>query len=526
MRKTGNCFVLTLATVSLSVASLPLFASAQALVDDNIQISSEGVFPSAPAVAANPVSGEFLVVWDDAPGPNIFAQLIGADGTLKGENFPVTTARAANPDVAFNTEANEFLVVYQRAVTVGSPLVGIFGQRVTPDGLLLDDEFPILTGSLSQINPAVAYNPVADQYLVVWNQSPPTAGVRGQIVGGDGTPISSVLELSPGLIGAVRPAVAVNASGQYLVVWDGFSPLLAESGGNVFGRLVNASGTVAWDFFPLTTAANLQFAPAVTFNPVAEQFFVVWSDSRMFVDNADDIFGQLVNANGSLAGQEVPISTSPSEERSPTVAHSTATNRYLVVWTGGPPPGTVGKIFGRLFGPDGSPLDGEFQISTAGTAQFFTDLALNPLTNLFLSVWPDDRNAQTSSTDIFGQLITLAMHVEIDIKPGGEVNSINPKSRGKIPVAILSKPGFDAPAEVDQETLRFGRTGNERSLAFCNKGGQDVNGDGLADLMCHFHTQDAAFGSGVNEGVLKGETLSGAPFTASDSVRIVPPHNK
>jgi hypothetical protein len=34
--------------------------------------------------------------------------------------------------------------------------------------------------------------------------------------------------------------------------------------------------------------------------------------------------------------------------------------------------------------------------------------------------------------------------------------------------------------------LTFGRTGKEQSLAFCNTGGEDVNGDGLSDLVLSF----------------------------------------
>lgn len=114
--------------------------------------------------------------------------------------------------------------------------------------------------------------------------------------------------------------------------------------------------------------------------------------------------------------------------------------------------------------------------------------------------------------------------VAIDIKPGSFPNSINPKSQGKIPVAILSGAGFDAPLQVDQTfLLTFGRTGDEPSLAFCNSSPEDVNGDGLLDLICHFHTLTAAFQSGDTQGILKGKAVSGIPLSGKDSVRIVPP---
>lgn len=112
--------------------------------------------------------------------------------------------------------------------------------------------------------------------------------------------------------------------------------------------------------------------------------------------------------------------------------------------------------------------------------------------------------------------------IAIDIKPGSSSNSINPRSYGKVPVAILSFVTFDASIEVDKTSLTFGRTGVESSLAFCNDGPEDVNNDGLSDLMCHFYTQSTAFQSGNTQGVLKGRTVSGVNFNGTDSVSIVP----
>lgn len=111
--------------------------------------------------------------------------------------------------------------------------------------------------------------------------------------------------------------------------------------------------------------------------------------------------------------------------------------------------------------------------------------------------------------------------VAIDIKPGSFPNSINLRSQGRIPVAILSTSTFGAPAEVDLTSLTFGRTGNEASLAFCNPFGEDVNADTLVDLVCHFQAASTAFQLGDTSGILKGRTVTGTPLRGTDSVRIV-----
>ena len=111
--------------------------------------------------------------------------------------------------------------------------------------------------------------------------------------------------------------------------------------------------------------------------------------------------------------------------------------------------------------------------------------------------------------------------VGIDIKPGREPNSINPQSKGTVPVAILSTVDFDAPARVNRSSVRFGRTGQELSLRSCDRRGQDVNGDGLADLVCHFKTRATGLQTGDTVGVLTGMTKDGSPIIGWDSVRIV-----
>lgn len=120
---------------------------------------------------------------------------------------------------------------------------------------------------------------------------------------------------------------------------------------------------------------------------------------------------------------------------------------------------------------------------------------------------------------IYNVMAKAKLRVSIDIKPGSDPNSINPRSEGKIPVAILSTPSFDASALVDLTSLTFGRTGDEQSLV--KVGVEDVNGDGLLDVVAHFDTIKAAFQPGDVVGYLKGVTLDGIPIIGIDYVRVL-----
>jgi hypothetical protein len=51
---------------------------------------------------------------------------------------------------------------------------------------------------------------------------------------------------------------------------------------------------------------------------------------------------------------------------------------------------------------------------------------------------------------------------------------------------------------------------------------EDVDGDGLVDMVIHVSTESLALTDGDTEAVLEGTTLDGTPIQGTDSVRVVP----
>lgn len=110
--------------------------------------------------------------------------------------------------------------------------------------------------------------------------------------------------------------------------------------------------------------------------------------------------------------------------------------------------------------------------------------------------------------------------VQIAIHPGSFPNasSINPKSKGVIPVAILSTNTFDA-TTVDPASVKFGPAQTEETHGRGHK--EDVNRDGRTDLVVHFRTQDTGIVCGNTSVSLTGITFSGQSIKGSTSIRTV-----
>jgi hypothetical protein len=123
-----------------------------------------------------------------------------------------------------------------------------------------------------------------------------------------------------------------------------------------------------------------------------------------------------------------------------------------------------------------------------------------------------------TSATVIEQCSGGEVEVLIDIKPGSFPNSINPRSNGVIPVAILTTPSFDATL-VDPLSVQFGPA--EATEAHGRGHIEDVDGDGDLDLVLHFRTQETGIQCGDTEASLTGETFDGYSFTGTDSIRTV-----
>jgi hypothetical protein len=274
---------------------------------------------------------------------------------------------AAPPDIDYNSLNNNYLVVYPKWVSD----IDIYGQTINYDGSV-GPEFAISNAADTQNTPSVAYDSFYHRSLVVWaDQRPGTNGydIYGQLVNANGTLYGGNFVISNAANTQFSPSVAYdNVNQRFLVVWYDYRP--GTNGADIYGQLVNSDGALVGSNFVISNAASDQFNPSVAYNSSFQRFLVSWQDERNSGITDTDIYGQLVNANGTLYSTNFVISNAADDQYSSAIAFDSVIHRFFVVWTD-QRPGTNGSdIYGQLVNGDGALVDNNFVISNATDDQY------------------------------------------------------------------------------------------------------------------------------------------------------------
>jgi hypothetical protein len=161
--------------------------------------------------------------------------------------------------------------------------------------------------------PAIAYDPLNNRYLVVYVNEGVSYGadIYGQFLNPDGTAYGTEFIISDAASGQYSPSypsVAFDSANQrFLVAW-GDDRNWATTYLDIYGQLVNANGSLYGTNFVISNATDWQGNPSVAYDSANERFLVAWVDERNQATTSYDIYGQLVNANGSLYGTNFVIS--------------------------------------------------------------------------------------------------------------------------------------------------------------------------------------------------------------------------
>lgn len=331
--------------------------------------------------------------------------------------------------------------------------------------------------------------------------------VYGQIIGSDGSCFGGNLQIAGGNIGHQLPGVSYNPDGnEYLVAWQGLKEdfvllgMLAygayqERGYDIYGqRISGLNGAKIGGFIkiapnpifkkspcfghvnnPALECDDHQWHPRIAYSTRSHRYMVVWHDGRTRAQFYDlytsaqgdqttfkDIYGQIVNADGSLYGSNFPVTIDPTNtdktyngnarriQEYSEIAYDSENDRFLAVWeddrdgSGSPhPPGQRYdclnlNIYGGFFDTSGHPVvkyDAQnrptnFQISGLSDAERYPKIAYNPVAGEYFVVWqagarPTDANCAAGNYSGLGYVKVYGRRLNNNGDPLGDLYVID-----------------------------------------------------------------------------------------------------
>ena len=160
------------------------------------------------------------------------------------------------------------------------------------------------------------------------------------------------------------------------------------------------------NYTTIAAAANYQREPRVAYNSTDNTYLVVWEDFR---DSTNyHIYGQRVNADGSLLGANIVIFSQPYPTRYPDVAYSSFSNYWLVVFQYDYLSVGDWDIVCRKVNSNGTlGGGGAYYVSNPSASdQQYPAVAYNSTDNNFCVVWEDERDAATYDWEVYSRIVT------------------------------------------------------------------------------------------------------------------------
>jgi hypothetical protein len=360
----------------------------------------------------------------DGSSLGIFGQRYDAAGAPQGDEFRVntyTTQAQSFPAVAMDPDGN-FVVVWSSYEQDGNSW-GIFGQRYDAAGVRRGTEFRVNTYTTSAQNvPAVAID-AAGNFVVAWQsdggQDGAFYGVFGQRYDAAGAPRGGEFRVNTYTTSSqAGPAVAADPHGNFIVVWESLSQAPdAPSSSGVFGQRYDASGArLGGEFRVNTYTTDNQFRPAVAAD-AGGNFVVLWDSGSQDGSNYG-IFGQRYDTGGAPQGPEFRVNTHTTDaQRYPAVAFDRAGN-FVVVWQSRIQDGSQFGVFGQRYDAAGMPRGSEFQVNAYTTGyQTNPTVAADPHGN-FVVVW-QSYGQDGDKLGVFGQRYGGVSAVGLTVDPVG-----------------------------------------------------------------------------------------------------------
>lgn len=300
---------------------VPLGADIAILTGPGDQIS--------PAAVYNPTTNQYMVTWADNQNGDydLYAQRIDAAGSLINTMFPISVGPndQNTPTMAYGPSTSEYLVVWADNQGTSSD---IYAQRFTIAGAAVGGAILVANNTGIQRLPVVTYNSALQQYLITWEDNRSgNFDIYSQLLSNTGSLVGTEVAVITGPGNQTQPSTTYQAPGNaFWVAWSG-----DESGtGDIYAQKLSAAGALLGTPVTLSNALGTQNSPRIAYNSVAQQHLVVWSDNR---NGNQDLYMQRMDNNGVLIADNIAMETAADDQQMPYMFFNPITNNWLLIWS-------------------------------------------------------------------------------------------------------------------------------------------------------------------------------------------------
>ncbi len=354
--------------------------------------------------------GRCAIVWMEWTADNTVGDIFVRNFSLNGSALtaPVKLNPSASlafwPDIAYDSLADQYLVVWEQVISTSN--YDIKGQLLNNALSRMGGAIAISSAANYQVLPRVAFGKTGNHYCVVWqdDRSGTSWDLYGQMVtalGGLGT----ALNIYSAALDDGNPAIAArDDSDEFLVVYGtDRSTITGSAYFYVRASAITGAGTVGASFV-VRVGANLRWSFDVAQRAGTAEYLVTWTDLYFGVG---DIMGQRAVSNRTLAGNLMMICPVRKGQETPSIAYNSQDNQYLVAW-GDFRSGVDYDVYGRLLDATGGLLGIEIPIATDGQLNLYPSVAYNPQRREYLVAWTTIRDLNNRGFDIYFQRLSAA----------------------------------------------------------------------------------------------------------------------
>ena len=386
-------------------------ARAQEFIGDEFQVNTFATGDqNRPAVASLP-DGKFAVVWDSAAqGAGIYGQIFDRNAGKIGGEFVLSSGLVTNtydPDLTVLTNRN-FIAVWESYGQDGSE-GGVFGQIFDENGLKSGNQFQVNTlfTNLTQGAPTIT-TLNNDKFVVIWagyGQDSDGRGVYGQRYEANGSPIGSEFLVNTFQTGHQDNAHATTLEDQnFLVVWNGRGQL--DSLG-IYGQIFDESATkIGNEFLINTFTSSDQTNPRIA-SFVDSSFIVVWDSQQD--GSGRGVYGQRFAPNGTKLDGEFQVNVQSIDTQDNPSVITFSDKSFFITWDSKVQDLSLEGIYGQLFDSTGVRTETvDLQINAFTNNSQERSIATDLNNGRFVVIW-ESRSQDGSGDGVFGRLLTNSL---------------------------------------------------------------------------------------------------------------------